>query len=279
MDRPGLFELVAELLDVTAGPKIDLRPSLLKEWDKIAPLFRSLREDKRDKIHVADLNLKDGMEGWGVQNILNVYRQTSPEERDFWGKWYIGAHDVVSKLADKYDIPMDVAAGVVAVLSPGNRWWINVRIADKLMLFWSNDAIDILGPLSAYPDSLGKALMILNGADPVDVVHGPKVEVFYDSLIDPEGLRRSIVLDGHALNIWSGRKVSLKEAIKPSDDLRDEIEDDYREAAARLRISPQALQATTWYVWRFVTDPNNVKPRKGKKNDENEDEHDEDQFA
>lgn len=243
-----LLEILADRLAESA-PKIDLRPEILKEWAKMEPLFKQLREPERPAIPYKALNLKPN---GGLQNILNVYDQATPEERDYWGRWYHDASGTVQQMADRHNLPLTTVAGVVAVLSPGNKWWMNVRVADKLIFFWENGALKIMGPLSAYPLNVKKALAILEKGDPSGLINSPKVSVFYNSLVDPAGIEDDIVLDGHALNIWRGDKVNLKQAINPNTKLREQIVNDYKEAAKQLGITVQAVQATTWYVWKSV---------------------------
>lgn len=246
--RARLLEILADRLAESA-PKIDLRPGILKEWEKMEPLFRKLREPERPVIPYKALDLKPN---GGLQNILNVYAQATEEERDYWGRWYHDASGTVQQMAEQHGLPLTVVAGVVAVLSPGNKWWMNVRVADKLIFFWENDALRIMGPLSAYPLNVKKALAILEKGDPEGMINSPKVSVFYNSLVDPAGVEHDLVLDGHALNIWRGDKVNLKQAINPSPKLREQIVGDYKKAAKQLGITVQALQATTWYIWKSV---------------------------
>ena len=228
----------------------DLSPEDVKnEWSKMEPLFRSLKETEREPISLESLGLKKDD---GVNNIIKVYNTATPEEKEYWGRWYLHASSVVQQTANRYDIDLPTAAGVFAVLSPGNKWWINARVADKLIFFWKNGALNALGNLNAYPRNVRMAIKILEDGTPSALVKGPKTGVFYDSLVDPEGVERSIVLDGHAVNIWRGVKGTVKEGKIPNDKVREQIEADYSKAAAKLHIPEQSLQAVTWYMWKFI---------------------------
>lgn len=247
---PERLDYLADALMVWADtPKLNLMPRLLQEWQKVEPMFRQLRGTQRAPVRLSDLSLKpDG----GVQNIIKVWNTATAAEQDYWSDWYLDAHHVVQEIAERHQLPIPVVAAVVAILSPGNLWWINVRIADKLILFWKNKALSLLGKLSAYPFNVRKAIGVLEGADPAQAIGSPKVGVFYDSLVDPIGTAEHLTLDGHAINIWSGYKVPLNQVRRLNEALRRKIESDYTKAAQQLGVSAQALQVLTWYVWRSV---------------------------
>ena len=72
----------------------------------------------------------------GFRNIVKVLNEATPEERDYWGRWYPNASAVVRQMAEKYKLPFETVAGVVAVMSPGNRWHQNVEVARQVILWW-----------------------------------------------------------------------------------------------------------------------------------------------
>ena len=179
----------------------------------------------------------------GVENILRVYREATPEEAEYWGRWYRHAGDDVLAMAEHYGLPFEQVAAVVAALSPGNKWAANLRAADDVLS--GNDRTN------AYPNNLVKARHILETGD-VDVIRTPKVWVFYQSLLDPDLAAQDMVLDGHAINIWRGQKVPLKGLVGPNETERRAMLDDYKRAAAILGVPVQAVQAVTWYIWKYT---------------------------
>jgi hypothetical protein len=105
----------------------------------------------------------------------------------------------------------------------------------------------------------------------------PKVTTFFRAIYDPKGTRFEVVLDGHAINILRGFPKNLKSLKKPSPAVRDMFIKAYIEGAERANvmiraavkkrraiqkskgqplepwppsITPQALQAITWELWR-----------------------------
>ena len=67
----------------------------------------------------------------------------------------------------------------------------------------------------SYKMNVNKAIKLLKTGD-ISLVRGPKVTVFFYSLLDPKKVERDLVLDGHAINVWRGVKVPLKNLKQPS---------------------------------------------------------------
>jgi len=224
--------------------------SLLKEYiDTIVSqviletIEEVIVEPKRiNPLGLSKLNLSSND---GINNIKTVYNQATPEEKEYWGRWYYHAKDDVTDLANTHNIPFEKMAAIVAVLSPGNKWKGNLLAAERVMQGSPK--------VNAYPISLAKANKIKDSGD-VSLVTGPKVTVFYQSLLDPKSVENNLVLDGHAINIWRGEKRALKGLKKPSKETRQKMVDDYLKAAKELDVPVQSVQAVTWYIWKYTPD-------------------------
>lgn len=222
-----------------------MKESSLREFlDNIAQQeldeLSKIKEPKRSGLAVDQLGLKPG---GGVHNIVTVYNQATPEEKEYWGKWYHNAKSDVEDLALAFKLPFPVAAAIVAVLSPGNKWNSNLSAAEKLLKGEEK--------INAYPRQVIRAKEILKKGD-TNLVTGPKVTVFFKSLMDPSSVEKDMVLDGHAINIWRGAKENLKGLKNPSTKERAQMIQDYQEAAKQLGVPVQAVQATTWYIWKYT---------------------------
>lgn len=102
-----------------------------------------------------------------------------------------------------------------------------------------------------YAANIQKALRIIETGDPAAGIAGPKVSVFYESMVDPQGTRRDIVLDGHAINIWRGDVTAALSDMKSlTKGQRQQIIDDYNQVASEWGLQPQEVQAITWTLWR-----------------------------
>ena len=187
----------------------------------------------------------------GVKNIIAVYNDATPEEKDYWGKWYHHAKENVQELATKYGINFPVMAAVVAVLSPGNKWALNLYAAERTVQSMSDPSIT---RINAYPRQVQRAKEILETGN-IGLVTGPKVSVFFKSLLDPSSVERELVLDSHAINIWRGAKLQLRATTLPTKLERIKMVEDYQKAAEQLGVPVQAVQAVTWYVWKYIAQP------------------------
>jgi len=195
----------------------------------------------------------------GLQNILGVYREATPEEQDYWGRWYHHAQEDVREIAEKHNVPFELAAAVTAVLSPGNRWGMNILAAERVMSN-INTPREEWPKINSYGKNVEKARQILLTGNTGFVI-GPKVTVFFQSLLQPEKVKRDMVLDGHAINIWRGHSVRLKGLKEPNQAERNQMIEDYARASQILGVSTQAVQAVTWYIWKYTKKPLRVKPK------------------
>jgi len=212
-----------------------------------------LNEPPRKKIPHGKMNL---FKNEGYHNLLSVLKKATKEEIDYWSNWYQYANGHVRQLADKYDLPLPVAAAVTAVLSPNLGWKTNLMAADRTMKAWEDNIREPEG-VPAYKTNVRKAMKILDTGD-VGFVKGPKVSVFFDSLLNPDKVERELVLDGHAINAWRGIKTSLKNIKGLTKNERAAIIHDYRKVADLVGLTPQQLQSVVWYIWKSVKNPPKV---------------------
>lgn len=213
--------------------------------------YTRIDEPKRDGLPVSGLGLNAN---GGVANIISVYNQATPEEKEYWGQWYHNAKSGVQDLATEFNLPFPVVAAIVAVLSPGNRWHGNLIAAEKLL---NGDP-----KVNAYPRQADRARAILKTGD-TSLVTGPKVSVFFKSLLDPKSVEKDMVLDSHAINIWRGVKTSIKALKNPTVSERAQMIKDYQQAAKELGVPVQAVQAVTWYIWKYTKNDVAVDVNKG----------------
>lgn len=229
-----ILKKVADDLDKTK--EVELANKLDSVTDQL------LKEPKRkDKIDLS--SIPDWEENGGYNNIMNLLKHATSEEIDFWGKWYHKAHDHVISLAEKYNQDPQIIAAVCAVLSPGNTWSGNIKA--------TKDILEGKDTTNAYPANIVKAKKILQNKD-TSFVTGPKVTIFYQSLLDPTSIDKQLVLDGHAINLWRGKKVGLKGLPQPSKEEREQMLKDYSRVAADTDLTVQAVQAITWFLWKSV---------------------------
>jgi hypothetical protein len=180
-----------------------------------------------------------------TRNVTAAYRLASVDDRVEGRSWYATARAVAESL-DPEDPSR--AAAVIAVLSPRLSWRKNIEAARDA---YAGRAPRVIGA------NARKAELILAGADPEDVVSGPKTRAFWRTIADPSD-PRAVVVDRHAVSVAVGRNLDDAERgrLLGKVGAYDAVADAYRRAARILsreygtQLSPAEVQATTWLYWR-----------------------------
>jgi len=200
-----------------------------------------------------------------VKNIIAMRRKAKPEDVAHGIAWYAEAYEQCRAIADRHDLPIYIVAGVVAALSPNNRWSTNVTNADDLITAWHNDDTPDNVSVCTYNAMKLKAWSILeqmpdryeeNDTLIVDevktILNGKKIVNFYENIMGDD----TCTIDGHARNIAYNEKVNLTDN-KTSIGVKEyaNLQDAYRIAASRCRVNGRRLkayelQAITWVTWR-----------------------------
>jgi hypothetical protein len=143
-------------------------------------------------------------------------------------------------------------AGVIAALSPNNRWQRNVSDAEALIkAYVFGDDIDAI-KVSTYSKNKEKAIKILRGGCPPDVLGGLKVRAFYSCIAGGD----DVCIDGHAFAIWSGQRITTSKTPNITPKLYAKVAEDYRVAASVINqvlndnLTAAEVQAVTWVAWR-----------------------------
>lgn len=185
-------------------------------------------------------------------NILAVYFSANAAELHEGHAWYSNATDICYHIADDAKLSLETVVGVLAALSPNNRWNKNVSDTERLIkVFQAGEDTDLL-KVSTYNKNKEKAIRILNGEVPSDVLGGLKVRAFYHCILG----RDAVCIDGHAYAIWAGERISTTKTPSISPKLYAAIADDYRTAALQIskikgvELTASQVQAVTWVVWR-----------------------------
>lgn len=164
-----------------------------------------------------------------ARRLLAVWRAATRREKTAGARWYAEATRTAKTLARRYGVSHATAAGVMAAISPRLTWKYNVKAAEMILATASR----VPGVFRA---SLVKALRILSGERPLQVLSGPKVRAFYRVLMGDES---------HAVvDVWMARAVG----VKPEHVTRqyDEISQAIELAAQSARTTVARMQATAW---------------------------------
>lgn len=190
-----------------------------------------------------------------VRNIKAIFELAGAAEIADGNAWYGVAKSIAIVLADQYGVTTAQAVGVLAALSPRNKWSRNVVDAEALISAYvaAGSEQARLTKCCTFSANKEKAIKILeSGAETIptilEILSGPKLREFASCIA---GLP-DCCIDGHAWCIWQGSRVTLADVPSIGVRLRKEIKADYAQAAADLGLSSSELQAITWVTWRRI---------------------------
>ena len=167
--------------------------------------------------------------------------------------WYRRANTAAVRLADQYEVPIPVAAGVIAALSPRNKWKRNLIDAENLIAVYKAAGAEAAEDVKVctFGKNKKKAIEILVWAfehtGPVkNVLSGPKLIEFFSCIMGED----DVCIDGHAYSIWFGDRVTLAKVPSIGKKLRAQIKSDYMAVADKNNLKPFEVQAITWVAHR-----------------------------
>ena len=195
-----------------------------------------------------------------VQNILAIYNLSSAGEIKAGLAWYSDAHNQALQISEALNVPLTTVVGVIAALSPNNKWERNLSNAYQLIAAYLDGETVESVKVSTYHTMKAKAWSIL--ADQLDEtddiltrLNGQKIKSFYECII---GVPHGICIDGHALNIWRNERHGLtSDKTNIGKRLYADIQADYLEAGNAVtyqgrNLTAYEMQAITWTVWRRI---------------------------
>ena len=195
-----------------------------------------------------------------AREIVAKFTLATSQEVQVGVDWYRSAFKIATRIADRYGLRVETAAGVIAALSPSNRWERNIIDAEAIIKVWAAGGTDedvLAVKCCTYPLMRQKALDILKGSDIVKTLNGPKIIEFFNCITNP--MLNDVCIDGHAYSIWLGQRVVMKDVpnIKAKK-LRSQIKTDYRDATAFINeelgehYSAASIQAITWVTHKRI---------------------------
>lgn len=193
-----------------------------------------------------------------ASNIVATYLLATDIERTEGAEWYARAMAAAQTINQGVDLGSKRIAGVIAALSPNNRWERNVIDAEKVCKVYVNGDIDDVRQVKVctYGKMLDKAIKVLECnyvEDIPNILNGQKIRAFYECII---GKSDAVVIDGHAYSIWIGERLNMKQVPNIGKKLYANIVADYIEATEIINskfnanLKPYQVQAITWVAWR-----------------------------
>lgn len=176
-----------------------------------------------------------------VKNIVDTYNSS---DKFISFDWYKDAHIFATYLANKYDVRVSVACGVIAALSPLKSWQENKLIAEG---FLKN------GKGKHTKNMLDKALQIkLSDGQPetiATILNGNKITSFFINIYNPSQ-SNYITIDRHAISIVLGRNIKENEGKGITLTQYNYFVNCYKLAAIKLGVDAIRVQSVTWQNWR-----------------------------
>jgi len=171
-----------------------------------------------------------------VTNILAAYKQASKDQRRRGADWYPAAHQLADMLSDGHP---RMGAGVIAALSANKSWTENQKLAARC--FDGNMS-------GTFEDALTKVRRIMAGERPEDVLPMTvKTGNFFRCIADPHD-QEAVVIDRHAHDVAVGERFGKRDRGLSNVRRYAALAHAYREAARKLRMTPNVLQAIVWLV-------------------------------
>jgi hypothetical protein len=178
-------------------------------------------------------------------------------------EWYNRAHKLGVRLIHAYDgLTLGQAVGVIAALSPNNKWTRNCVDAEAMVKAWHYGADPMGVKVCTFNPNKAKAAAILALSDAetqgdadliAEILNGRKVTAFYRSILgDPD----AVCVDGHAYSVWIGERVPTTQTPSIGVKLYADIARAYQLVAKRsfnlcgVTLSPTQVQAVTWVTYR-----------------------------
>lgn len=193
--------------------------------------------------------LKEPMQT-STNNILAAYRRARQAGYCTDIGWYRKAFRWAKDLAKRSGYSIDVTVGVVAALSPGVQWSVNMRDAESMLL-----GIKDYVP-ATYGHNVLKAYRMLKCATKSDVLKvlrprlesGMKTHNFFLNIRHPL-TAGPVTVDRHAISVALGKTSTNKDGNLTKLQY-ERYAEAYRQAASPLELRPHELQAVVWCWWR-----------------------------
>lgn len=172
-----------------------------------------------------------------VQNIIRTLDAANADQYRRGMEWYRTAHQLADMMAEGNTV---AGAGVLAALSANKSWTENTRLAAQAFLTGK--------PSGHVGDAITKAARIMAGEDPTTVLPmASKTGQFFRCILDPTD-PDAVVIDRHAHDIAVGERYGNRDRGLSSKGRYALLAHCYREAAMRVNLLPQEVQAITWVV-------------------------------
>jgi len=175
-----------------------------------------------------------------TDNIRKHWALASETDISEGKDWYPRARSLVFELSMAFGTTEKIVAGVLAALSQRTRWSTNIDRATAVLDGDRNPG--------GLPSAGSKALAIMDGADPMDVLgdQAHKVKAFYQALLGDDD---AAVIDTWILDALDFFKVSKNTGLRYQSYTPlqyEKLANVLRSEAKRLGLAVTEYQAAVW---------------------------------
>lgn len=178
-------------------------------------------------------------------NLFTVLNIANDEHFDAGINWYNDAREFCKMLSIESNLPYVTCCGVLAALSPRNKWERNKKDAYALCM---NDLSHKYGTFHANVRKAKLIMTLTNKQDIINALNGKKIIAFFDNIFDENSER--VTVDVHMLLAAMGSKLMEDERPNLTQSLYNEIEDALLIIASKTNLRPYEAQAVIWLAWR-----------------------------
>jgi hypothetical protein len=188
-----------------------------------------------------------------VNNILSVFKRANAQEITDGQLWYMDARQEAQEIADSHNLALSTVVGVIAALSPTNKWERNVIDANNICAAFVAGEYQESVKVCTYNTMRNKAWGILEQAvTDVDAIatmlKGPKITDFFLCIMGQD----TCVIDGHAWGIANAERRNMQDVPNIGKRLRIALQEAYVKAGAQEGLTAYEMQAVTWVAWRRI---------------------------
>tara|TARA_R100000935_G_C2743496_1_gene126851 strand:- start:19 stop:642 length:624 start_codon:yes stop_codon:yes gene_type:complete len=198
-----------------------------------------------------------------TKGITAMYDMAMQSEIHDGVTWYANAHTIATNIAANTGLSVVTVCGVMAAISPNNKWYKNCLDAENMCDVYSSGGDPMTVKVSCYNKMKAKANAILelgenaNYDSIMSILNGRKIQCFFTCIYLHDTNQSIVCIDGHARNIVYRERLNLTDA-KLTIGVKE-----YRNLtkcyiAATKKINkehgtdylPYQIQAITWCAWR-----------------------------
>lgn len=169
--------------------------------------------------------------------LLEHFRNATDSDLHAGMRWYKDAHLRAKRISKGLKVPLYKVVGVIASLSPRNKWDRNMKDAVALIRKGKKAKV------ATFNANKRKALLVLEASNEKQVrilLNGRKITSFYENILRPYK-NSSVTVD-----VWAFRSLGME----PLNKNYSLVEDAYKSTAKELGIKNHELQAIIWSVVR-----------------------------